>query len=374
MKSNQKDHVKNLAVHESPLVVGTGLLALDIVLSEVSGEPPRYWAGGTCGNVLMALAYLGWHAQPIARLQPGPAASRILSDLRHWGVSDRFVNAEDSGSTPVIVERITRGRNGIPRHSFSWRCPSCGVPFSAFKPVLASSAADIAPHLGGASVFFFDRATPGSLVLARACADAGALVMFEPSGIGNPVVFRQAWQVAHVVKYSHERLAELPEMQLDAGPRLQIETLGEGGLRYRLPGPRGGGRWMHLDAFPVEELRDPAGAGDWCSAGFISLVGEKGLNGFLKFSDTELRSALRYGQALAAWNCGFEGARGGMYAVDQITFSRQVQNILDNRSDSPIPINAASSRRSNPVKSVCAACGTSEEGTKTASKRRTKRA
>ena len=31
----------------------------------------RYWAGGTCGNVLTVLSYLGWHASPIARLARG---------------------------------------------------------------------------------------------------------------------------------------------------------------------------------------------------------------------------------------------------------------------------------------------------------------
>ncbi len=30
---------------------------------------------------------------------------------------------------------------------------------------------------------------------------------------------------------------------------------------------------------------------------------------------SRLQSAIDFGQALAAWNCGFLGARGGMYAV-----------------------------------------------------------
>ena len=60
-------------------------------------------------------------------------------------------------------------------------------------------------------MFFFDRVSPGALHLARACAERGAIVFFEPSGVGNATLFRQAWEVAHVVKYSHERLSELPE-------------------------------------------------------------------------------------------------------------------------------------------------------------------
>ena len=56
----------------------------------LASRPPRYWAGGTCGNVLTALAYLGWRTLPVARLQPGAAADRIRQDLKAWGVSDRY--------------------------------------------------------------------------------------------------------------------------------------------------------------------------------------------------------------------------------------------------------------------------------------------
>jgi hypothetical protein len=34
---------------------------------------------------------------------------------------------------------------------------------------------------------------------------------------------------------------------------------------------------------------------------------------------------------LAAWNCGYEGARGGMYQVDPHAFQRQVAQILKGR-------------------------------------------
>jgi fructokinase len=42
----------------------------------------------------------------------------------------------------------------------------------------------------------------------------------------------------------------------------------------------------------------------------------------------QLTRAFRYGQALAAWNCGFEGARGGMYASTRSSFERQIEKLL----------------------------------------------
>ena len=47
---------------QRPVVVGTGLVALDVVINSDVHRPPRLWAGGTCGNVLTILSYLGWHA------------------------------------------------------------------------------------------------------------------------------------------------------------------------------------------------------------------------------------------------------------------------------------------------------------------------
>jgi sugar/nucleoside kinase (ribokinase family) len=344
-----------------PIVLGSGLLALDIVLSEVSGAPPRFWAGGTCGNVLIALQFLGWAARPIARLRPGLAADQILADLDKWSVSKELVSVSDDGSTPIIVERITQRESQSPRHSFSWRCPTCGSHFPGFKPVLASVAESITEKLGTPQVFFFDRATPSAVILARASAVAGALVVFEPSGIGNPVVFQQAWQASHVVKYSHERLSELPEIPVEDGPLLQVETLGESGLRFRRFPCRGNqSSWSDLPALSALEFRDSAGAGDWCTAGFLSRAATEGLDGFREMNNKALSEAFRYGQALAAWNCGYEGARGGMYEASRQSFSRAVLQILAGRQRNKGTIHLNTAKRRHGLDTYCFTCQGSE--------------
>jgi fructokinase len=351
------------ADQSSPVVVGSGLLALDIVVSEISGEPPCHLAGGTCGNVLIALRYLGWDSHPVARLRADAAADRILDDLRRWGVSDRFISLADDGSTPVIVERITRGSGDVPRHSFSWRCQECGSQFPAFKAVLATVAEEIAAATSYAQVYFFDRATPGGILLAKACAERGALVVFEPSSVGNPVLFRQAWETSHVVKYSHERLRELPEVGVEGIPRLQVETLGESGLRYRRVSGNGRtGRWVDMKAFQLESICDTAGSGDWCTAGFIDRAGREGAEGFQRMTDSDLREAFRYGQALAAWNCGFEGARGGMYSTDMASFLEYVQGLLNGQGDQEHAAAIPTRKRPEDIGGVCPVCVRIEVG------------
>jgi sugar/nucleoside kinase (ribokinase family) len=354
-----------------PLAVGTGLVALDAVTSADPSVPVRHWAGGTCGNVLIALRYLGWKAQPIARLANDRATELLLSDLRRWGVSERFVRVEDDGSTPIIVHRIAKDAKGRVTHSFSWRCMSCGARYPGYKPELLTVAESLAPKLKHVSVFFFDRVSAAAIALAKSAAQTGALVVFEPSGIGNPILFGQAWEIAHVVKYSHERLSDFPEIDVEANPRLLIETLGDAGLRYRWRshGKRLG-TWVESKALSVEGVRDTAGSGDWCTAGLLSKVAATGFAGFSKASDEQIAEAIRFGQALAAWNCQFEGARGGMYAVSKKQFQQQIKELLSG-SGKVIPVNAEVSLKSLDASGVCKVCEHSTSGVRAKHRRAT---
>lgn len=339
-----------------PLAMGTGLVALDAVASADEAVPVRYWAGGTCGNVLIALRYLDWAVQPIVRLANDRATDLLLGDLRRWKVSERFIRVEENGSTPIIVQRITRDAEGRVHHSFSWRCMDCGARYPGYKPELLSVAEAIAPKLKSVSVFFFDRVSAAAISLAKAAAESGALVMFEPSGIGNPMQFRQAWKVSHVVKYSHDRLSEFPEIDQEPNPRLLIETLGKAGLRYRWS--KSGirlGTWTESKAFQVECVKDTAGSGDWCTAGLLSKVASSGFSGFSQLTDLQVFEAIRYGQALAAWNCQFEGARGGMYAVSKSQFQKQVSELLSG-SGKVIPLSATANVRTTDTSGVCKVC------------------
>lgn len=311
-------------------VLGTGLIALDVVIAATAGAPVGAWAGGTCGNVLTVLAYLGWGAYPCARLGDEPTARLVCEDMGRWGVRLGYVTTDAEGSTPVIIQQIRRSPSGEAVHSFSCRCPLCGSHLPAYKPVRASTVAQLLPQLPPVQVFFFDRTSRGALQLARHCAEHGGLVVYEPSGVGDLGLFLEALSLAHLVKYSHERMAEAGETIEEAdGPLLVVETLGRDGLRFRSRIDRCRRRkWGQMEAFPVKNAQDTAGAGDWCTAGLIHCLGQEGLTGFLHTGSSHLVEALRFGQALAAWNCLFEGARGGMYRVTSDQFQSTVRDIL----------------------------------------------
>jgi fructokinase len=192
----------------------------------------------------------------------------------------------------------------------------------------------VAPALNNVSVFFLDRLSRATLTLAKQAAEQGAVVVFEPSGKGSDKLFAEAIRLAHIIKYAHQRLASVDGiMQKGSTTLLEVQTLGDEGLRYRHRLGRGVSDWLHLNAVTAPRLADTCGSGDWCTAGLIAKATSGGLAGLREGGAKRIRTALRYGQALAAWNCGFEGARGGMYAVTRETFHEQLSALLTGQLD-----------------------------------------
>ena len=166
-------------------------------------------------------------------------------------------------SHSIIVQKIRRGRDGRPDHRFSWSCPHCGKWLPRFRAITVDTAEKIKPALAGASVFFLDRLSRGTLTLATEASARGALVVFEPSSKSNNKLVAEAVALAHVVKYADRRLAGIHGVMADGSAvLLEVQTLGERGLRYRHRLRRDVSRWMHLGAVPAPRLADTCGAGD----------------------------------------------------------------------------------------------------------------
>ncbi len=340
-----------------PSVLGVGLIALDLVFEDATTAEPSPWAGGTCGNVLAILSYFGWRALPVARLNGDEASRRIEHDLASWGVDLRFARLNPAAPAPIIVQRIHRTASGQVSHRFSLCCPRCGAWFPSFRPVPIKPLESVVAGMPSPRVFFTDRASPGALHLARAANERGAIVVFEPSGVGEPRHFREMLELTHVLKYSRERLPSIGGPSTSRSVLLEVQTLGTAGVRFRsrLPRFRAHG-WQHMDAYEVPELRDAAGSGDWCTAGILHLLARGGLAGLARLSRGEVMTAVGFGQALAAWNCRFIGARGGMYVTTAANCLKSVEAIT-----SGAPTRTADSERVDAataklLQSICGTC------------------
>ena len=298
------------------LCLGTGFVALDIVRSINGRSTEQRYAGGSCGNVLTILAYLGWRTAPIARIGDDQPGMELVKDLKRWSVDTHFLVQETSAKTPVYFQEITFDKRGTARHQFSRVCLSCGARTAGYRPVLQRNLKTLIATIPPASVFYFDRVAKANLEIASRAKERGAFIVFEPSGVKDKELFAACLRLCHVFKYSKERLSGVSDAAGNAKVPVEIETHGSDGLFVKVRQESMVVHEEQLPAVPAPKLCDAAGSGDWCTAGLIHalLSGRQRFPNFVR-SRKALVRALRWGQALAALNCCYEGARGLMYNI-----------------------------------------------------------
>ena len=304
-----------------PVCVGSGFVALDIVQGE-SGSFAA--AGGSCGNVMAILAWLGWSARLSSRLGTDLAGDMVAQELSDVGVDVSELIRDARISTPVVIQRFVAQANGDRRHRYSLSCPDCGRWLPRFRATTLHQIEPLLESINRTKTYYFDRVTAASLKAAATAARTGALVVFEPSALGDEGTFQRAVDVCDVLKYSNEQLGHVPDLATATHPGVVIETLGDEGLRVRWRK-----RWSRLPAFEAPIFKDAAGSGDWCTAGLIHTIGAKGRAGLATLLKADIERALRFGQALAALNCGFEGARGLMSAKRPEAINRALQSLQE---------------------------------------------
>jgi sugar/nucleoside kinase (ribokinase family) len=251
------------------IVWGTGLICLDVVVNDPYMKAPYLWAGGTCGNVLTILSFLGWLSYPIARLGSDHASRDIVKDMSRYGVKLSNIIFDDKTQTPIILEKISTTAEGTPIHRFSLICPNCGSWFPRYSPIPLQKVKLIEDKLPKPKYYFFDRISAASLHLAHKAHELGATVVFEPPSIKCDSSFRKAIAVCDILKYSSKLRSDISEMTYNSPPTLVVETLGSEGLKYRIRKNTTCTQWKLLSSFCVDDFIDASGSGDWCTSGLL---------------------------------------------------------------------------------------------------------
>ncbi len=286
-------------------VVGTGLIALDVLLNEDKSTVSSA-LGGSAGNVLAILAHLGWSSVPVAKVGMDTAAEHIRREFEELQADVRFLVGEDHSCTPIVFQMPG---DGDKTHQFSFACPHCGRKRHFSYSSDDQLGAPVLSEVQNSDVYFFDRVTSLSLKLAEDYRSRGALVVFEPSSMGKDLEgFERAIQAAHVIKYADDRIADLQAFDL-SNVAIEVQTLGKEGLKFR--SPSSDNSWVSLSSYPAQYVADTSGAGDWCTAGMLySLFENTHGRSVDELMNADLGDALRFGQALATLNCRYTGARG----------------------------------------------------------------
>jgi len=342
-----------------PIATGTGLIALDVIINGHNRNEPYYMTGGSCGNVLIILSYFGWHTFPLARFKEDNFSKFIISDLKKWGVDTSYLQFDDKASTPVIIEKVRQRENGESTHAFSFFCPECNSFLPRYRPITIKQVESILDDLPTSGICYIDRVSGGTLEYAKSCKNKGSLIFFEPTKIDDNNNFRKILEICDVLKYSNEICITDPNIVRDSDVPLKIETLGSSGLLFSFNNGlsrKRSEKWQKMRAFPIKYFVDAAGAGDWCSAGLIHFLNMKKITDIRQLDEKTLKFALNFGQALAAVNCGFFGARGSMYALSKEEFHKIVNDILKKKDISTSNIPSLQLKRPKKNKGCCPIC------------------
>jgi fructokinase len=333
--------------------VGTGFVAVDVVINGQSQEPIGVWAGGSCGNVLTILSYLGWHTYPIARIGGDAAGKVLLKDFTDWNVRTELLSWDNIGKTPLVIQKLRKKRDGSTSHSYDFYCPHCQHRLPDYKPVLLKNVPSIFDSRSSTDCFYFDRVQPSSLKLAELYKRQGALIFFEPSGVNDLKLFETCLHVADIVKISVDRAHRIHPLIENSSVPLTIMTSGALGLQYKLGANRS---WKTLPPYQTNVNKDASGAGDWCSAGIIHSFSKLAIRNISSAAATQIEECLMLGQAMGALNCYYEGARGIMYNLSQYKFSKLIEDVMAGSSPCYPVVDTEERATSYKISDICPTC------------------
>ena len=294
-----------------PSILGAGLVCLDIIDSIEN----RYYNGGSCGNVAAALSFLGCSSSVLLNNYTDIAGQILLKNLEMLGI-ERITFKNRYYMTPRIIEMFYESDEGV-KHKFVNKCPDCKSQLPSISLFTEKQVSDI--NVENYNMFYSDRSSKGISALRRLFNENGAWTIYEPNSSRNIAALIKNAKESHIVKFSSERITESVSEKIrdscnDAGTVLIVRTAGSKGLYfcYRKRDNKLS-NWIHLDAQPVANFVDSAGAGDWCTAGLLFVLGRKHKKRPKFLSMNEVISALQFGQALSAISCSFVGAQGIFY-------------------------------------------------------------
>lgn len=306
-------HMKN------KICIGAGLVSLDILIRNSDSRPISYYVGGTCGNIMMILSYLGWDSYPIARLDGTKYTERLLDDIKANKVKTDFISTND-GTTPVIIQRNIVDKDGRPTHKFEIKNNN-GRFFLNFRSITKKQATNLITKISFVpNIFFFDRISPAIILLAKYFRDMGSTIYFEPSGKVTEKDFLTCIEISNIIKFADQRISQI-DFANKYKNKLFIQTQGAEGLIFKLKDSS----WIKIPAIENKSLVDTSGAGDWTTAVFINKIFEKDINSILDLPIKFIKEALLEAQRYASYSCSFEGARGLM-SIPISNLSEQLNN------------------------------------------------
>ena len=311
--------------------VGAGNLCIDAVFRRdypngfgsktgVTDTSVSQEVGGSMGNVMCNLAYLGWKTYPIAKLGPSRAAMQILDDFRRYGVDTRLCTADETGETYIYKAHHYFDADGKPEmkngrikiHSGRYSPEGVYSRFSGYKPIgvrnndvqYVMERIDFAP-----TVYFFDSAHAGHREVAQRLKQRGTLIYFEPTNPNVPMLAK-CMEMSDIIKVSRDNFPNLEQLVPDLSQKLVIQTLDSEGARFNLCGKE----WVTVPPTHNDHVIDHEGAGDMTTSAFLNALGQMDALSIGKMTSEKVLKALTHAMVYGSCCCSYLGAHSMWYA------------------------------------------------------------
>ncbi len=296
-------------------IIGSGIYNLDTIVVRDYPEWPRLRpftdnvileeVGGTCGNVMCILAWMGWDAKPLACLDDSPEGLMITEDLKRYGCDCRYVTNTPAGGTTLL--RCTHKKTADGEHAMSVRAGSPGG--SRFPKRHFLRARDEAPSFldsleEAPAVFFFDAPSAGNRLIAKGLRERGSLIYFEPSRLVSNSDF-EAVAVSDIIKFSDENISDVSFAEAYQD-KVFIQTMGARGVRFKYKEKP----WEFIEGRLVERVVDTEGAGDWYTAAFINILAELKVKSMKSLHFTYTWNACSWAMGWASRSIAHMGSKG----------------------------------------------------------------
>lgn len=297
------------------LVVG-GENLIDLVQMGTENSLPIYSAnpGGSPFNVAMAAGRQGMAVQYITPISTDRSGDLLADRLQESQVS--LLAERHSAPSSMAVVSIDEG---IPTYSFYRQgTAERNVSLDGLKQMMPAGATIF--HIGSLGLVGGEDSEAWE-AFAQHCKDTGVLVSLDPnvraSLVSDAASYRARIQrlmkIADIIKLSDEDLEWLFEGQSEAEALNGITSIASASVIVLTRGGDGAdmwheGSWTHMDAAPVDGLKDTVGAGDtFMAMMLVWLSGSEHLSDLSALSREDKQVMVARASKAAAINCAQQG-------------------------------------------------------------------
>lgn len=307
--------------------LGIGFSGIDIIKNN---NNELIMPGGTCGNVMSALASLHWNANIIKSRYKD-----YWNDMADLLWESLKVNIINCGTVNYALPRIV-GVINDENNRYYTTCPQCGKKLVGFVSPTRAKLNSLGIDTSAYDILFYDRITDGVKYLLDKFLQNNKWTFYEPNSAHNYNTWANNILSCHIVKFSEDRIPRRFFNKLidtlnsqNHNTKIVVITHSNHGYSYSIANGKKMTELKNISVRTFDNVIDSSGAGDWLTAGFIDKLLQKYKTPPEIFDEQVIVNSLAFGHSLAKEACSYIGALGKLFSDKKYIESPNARFICD---------------------------------------------